>query len=412
MPRAPGAEAPGTGGRRPFPYRPALVALFVGTIGALAAVYCTQPILPLLSADFGVDAPTAGLTLSLLTAALAVSLLFYGPLSDRVGRRSVLIASCGALALPCFGAALAPTFAWLLAARVLQGVLAAGISAVALAYIADEFPRNRIGLAIGAYTSAMVAAALVGRVGGGLLAAWLDWRGMFAVFGGLALLGAALLAALLPASRRFHRSLNLGAAYAGAGVHLRNPRMLAIFGVGFALLFSFMAFFTYLSYHLAGPPYSLPLWALTLIYLVYGAGAVGPFAGHLSSRTGRRPVLVPALIMMAGGLALTLAGPLPVVIVGCVVLAFGMFTAQAVANAYVSDQAPVARGAANGIYLFCYYVGGSVGIQVVGLLWNRWGWPAVVLACGAVALSAAGVAYRWCRDAPPRVVEPRPAEGA
>ena len=89
----------------------------VGTVGALAAIYCTQPILPLLSADFHVDAPTAGLTLSLLTISLAVALLFYGPLSDRVGRRPVLIGSCAALALPAFGAMLAPTFGALLVCR-------------------------------------------------------------------------------------------------------------------------------------------------------------------------------------------------------------------------------------------------------------------------------------------------------
>ena len=129
----------------PFPYRGALFALVVGTIGALSAIYCTQPILPELSADFHVDAPTAGLTLSLMTAALAVSLLIYGPLSDRVGRRPVLIGCCLGMAVPALGAMLAPTFSWLLLCRLGQGVLAGGISAVALAYIADEFPRARIG---------------------------------------------------------------------------------------------------------------------------------------------------------------------------------------------------------------------------------------------------------------------------
>jgi YNFM family putative membrane transporter len=397
-PPAPSGPAPASA---PFPYRGALVALVVGTIGALSAIYCTQPILPELSADFHVDAPTAGLTLSLMTAALAVALLIYGPLSDRVGRRPVLIGSCLGMAVPSFGAMLAPTFSWLLVCRLGQGVLAGGISAVALAYIADEFPRERIGLAVGTYTSAMVAAALVGRVGGGLLTAWLSWRVMFGVFGGLAVIGAALFATLLPASRRFNRSGTLRSAYAGGGVHLRNPRMLGIFAVGFALLFSFMGFFTYLSYHLAGPPFRLPLWALTLIYGVYAMGVIGPFAGNLSTRVGRRPVLVGGLIILAAGLLLTLATRLPVVIAGCVVLALGMFCAQSVANAYVSDQAHQARGAASGFYLFCYYVGGTLGVQLVGLLWNAWGWPPVVATCATVALGAAAIAARFCRDSVP-----------
>ena len=400
--RAGEAPADAAAGRAaaPFPYRAALGALLVGTVGALSAIYCTQPILPILSADFGVDAPTAGLTISLLTLALAGSLLVYGPLSDRVGRRPVLIGSCAGLTIPALGAMLAPTFGWLLVWRVLQGVLAAGISAVALAYIADEFPRARMGLAVGAYTSAIVAAALVGRVGGGLFTALIGWRGMFGVFGALALLGAGLLARALPPSRGFRRSGNLGAAYAGAGRHLRNPRLRGIFAVGFALLFSFMAFFTYLGYHLAGPAFRLPLPAVTLIYGVYAAGAIGPFAGNLSTRTGRRPVLVAGLLTLAAGLLLTLAASLLIVVLGCVVLAFGMFTAQAVANAYVSDQAPHGRGAASGFFLFCYYVGGSAGIQVVGLLWNAWGWPAVIGACVFMTLAAAGIAGRFCDDRP------------
>jgi YNFM family putative membrane transporter len=395
---APAAPAPP---HPPFPYRAALVALVVGTIGALSAIYCTQPILPQLSADFHVDAPTAGLTLSLMTAALAVSLLIYGPLSDRVGRRPVLIGTCLGMAVPALGAMLAPTFSWLLLCRLGQGVLAGGISAVALAYIADEFPRERIGLAVGTYTSAMVAAALVGRVGGGLLTAWLSWRIMFGVFGALAVVGAALFATLLPPSRGFRRSGTLRTAYAGGGVHLRNPRLLGIFAVGFALLFSFMGFFTYLSYHLAGPPFRLPLWALTLIYGVYAMGIVGPFAGTLSTRVGRRPVLVAGLGTLAAGLLLTLAASLPVVIAGCVVLALGMFSAQSVANAYVSDQARQARGAASGFYLFCYYAGGTLGVQLTGLLWSAWGWPVVVGTCAAVALGAAAIAARVCHDTHP-----------
>jgi YNFM family putative membrane transporter len=177
--------------------------------------------------------------------------------------------------------------------------------------------------------------------------------------------------------------------------------MLGIFAVGFALLFSFMGFFTYLSYHLAAPPFRLPLWALTLIYGVYAMGVIGPFAGNLSTRVGRRPVLVAGLIVLAAGLLLTLATSLPVVIAGCVILALGMFSAQSVANAYVSDQARQARGAASGFYLFCYYAGGTVGVQLGGLLWNAWGWPVVVLACAGMALAAAGVAARFCPDTRP-----------
>ncbi len=387
-----------------------MVALTVGTVGGLSAIYCTQPILPLLSADFHVDAPTAGLTISLLTTALAVSLLFYGPLSDVVGRKPVLVGSCAGLALPSLGAWLAPTFNWLLICRVLQGLLAGGVGAVALAYIADEFPRRYVGAAVGAYTTAMVMAALVGRVGGGLLTAWFGWRLMFVAFALLAIIEAVMLATMLPPARGFARSNNLLRAYRGSGAHLANPAMLGIFAVGFALLFSFLSFFTYVSYRLAEPPFNLPLWALTLVYGVYIMGVVGPFAGNISSRIGRRPVLIAGLLTMLLGLAFTLASSLLVVIGGCVVLALGMFTAHAGANAYISDHAQASRGAASAYYLFSYYVGGSVGVQVVGWLWKTSGWTAVVAACAAVALLATILVVFVCRDVAP--TEALPPEGA
>jgi YNFM family putative membrane transporter len=376
------------------------VALVVGTVGALSAIYCTQPILPLLSSYFGIDAPTAGLTISLMTSALAPSLLFYGPLSDRVGRKPILVGTCAGLAFPSLGAMLAPTFGWLLVCRIAQGILAGGISAVALAYIADEFPRPLVGMAVGAYTSALVAAALVGRVGGGLLTELFGWRGMFGVFAALALVGAFLFATWLPRSTGFRRAHNLWGAYVGTGVHLRNPRLLGIFAVGFAILFSFLSFFTYLSYHLAAPPFNLPLWGLTLIYGVYLTGLIGPFTGNLSTRIGRRPVLVTGLLILVLGLLITLSQSLWAVTAGCVVLGFGMFAAHSAANAYVSDQAHSGRGAASGFYLFSYYVGGSVGVQVVGWLWTRDGWPAVVGTSAVTALVAALIAATVCRDTP------------
>jgi MFS family permease len=86
-----------------------------------------------------------------------------------------------------------------------------------------------------------------------------------------------------------------------------------------------------------------------------------------------------------------------------------MFTAQSVANAYVSDHARVARGAASGFYLFSYYLGGSLGVQLTGILWQHAGWPAVIVACAGVALLAAAVAATVCRDVSPGA--DLPAEG-
>src|SRR5262249_48709916 len=106
------------------PYLRATLVLCIGTLTLLPAVYSPQPILPLLSQDFHISAGVAGLTLSTFNIALAVSLIFAGPLSDRLGRRPIILVASLLLVLPTFLAAWTPSYGLLLVARAAQGVLA------------------------------------------------------------------------------------------------------------------------------------------------------------------------------------------------------------------------------------------------------------------------------------------------
>src|SRR5713101_6715045 len=89
----------------------ALVALFFAPAFIFANMYTTQAILPVLSHDFGISAPTAGLTVSLLVLAVAIGSLFYGPLSDRVGRKPVMDGTSFLVTIPTLLCGLAPNFA-------------------------------------------------------------------------------------------------------------------------------------------------------------------------------------------------------------------------------------------------------------------------------------------------------------
>src|SRR5438270_6086668 len=88
----------------------ALVTLFFATAFIFANMYTTQAILPVFSDDFHVSAPTAGFTVSVLVLAVAVGSLFYGPLSDRVGRKPVMVGASLLLTIPTFLCGLAPNF--------------------------------------------------------------------------------------------------------------------------------------------------------------------------------------------------------------------------------------------------------------------------------------------------------------
>src|SRR5262249_27272766 len=142
-----------------------IAAFLLGASGMFASMYSTQAILPELGRDFGVGPARAGLTVSVVVLAIAVGVWFWGPLSDRLGRRRTMITASALLVLPTIAAGLAPTFGALLVCRALQGLCMPGLLTVGLPYVMEAFGGWLGGGAMGVYVSSLVAGGLVGRVG-------------------------------------------------------------------------------------------------------------------------------------------------------------------------------------------------------------------------------------------------------
>ncbi len=173
--------------------------------------------------------------------------------------------------------------------------------------------------------------------------------------------------------------------------HLRNPPLLASFGIGFCILFAFIGTFTYVNFVLVREPLSLGRMALGFVYFVFLPSiATTPFAGAAVQRFGTRPTFWSALVLAGLGLPLLLLASLPAVIVGLMLVGVGTFFAQAAATGFVGRAATADRGSASGIYLACYFFGGLVGTAVLGQIFDRFGWPACV---GGIALALATAAY-------------------
>ncbi|GEJ55300.1 MFS transporter [Anaeromyxobacter diazotrophicus] len=355
-----------------------------------ADMYLTQPVLPELSREFGVAPAQAGLTVAAVVFAIAVTSTSYGALSDAWGRRRVMVTAAALLVVPTVACALAPSFRWLLALRALQGAFIPGVTAVSVAYAGDRWPPDRLTRVVAGIMGAAVAGGLLGRVMAGPVTAAFGWRATFLVGAAATALGAAGLAReLAPADAR--QPLGLRRAYAGVLGHLREPRLVGAFLIGACLFFGWMGLFTFLPYHLTSARYRLPTALVSSVYLVYAAGVVAsPVAGRLVQRVSPRAVMAAGLAAGALGAVLTLAGPLPIVVLGLVVFVGGAYTAQAVAPSFVNASARTAKGGANALYLTFYYVGGTFGASVPGLAWQRGGWPGVVAAC--VAAQAAALA--------------------
>ncbi len=285
----------GLGGMGPFLF--AAAAMFT-------AMYSTQAILPELGRDFSVAPSQTGLTVSVVIGALAVGAWFWGPLSDRIGRRASLVLASGALVVPSLGVALAPSFAVLLAMRAAQGLCMPGLLTVGVPYVTEAF-HDRIGSrAMGMYVSALVVGGLVGRVGVALLTAATSWRVALGAVAALPLAATLVMRRSLPPETPGPPSAGLSVATLRR--LLANRGLVAACLTGAGLFFSFMGVFSYIDFRLERPPFSLSPALIGLVFVLWVMGAAGPLAGRLADRHGWRAVALGGLLLCAGGLTLSL----------------------------------------------------------------------------------------------------------
>jgi predicted MFS family arabinose efflux permease len=177
--------------------------------------------------------------------------------------------------------------------------------------------------------------------------------------------------------------------------------------VGFAVLLSQVAVFTYVTFHLAAPPFGLGPAALGWIFTIYLVGAaLTPVAGHLIDRAGPRRVVVGALVLGMAGAAATLLPWLPGIVAGLAAVSTLTFVGSAASTARLQQVArPDVRALASGLYVSFHYLGGSVGAFVPSLLWDRGGWAACVALVLAVQAATIGVAQLLWRDPAPAPVD-------
>jgi YNFM family putative membrane transporter len=391
-------------------YRRLTLAMLFAGFATFSTLYAVQPLLPLLAAHYALSAEGASLAVSLATGPLAVGILVAGALSDRVGRRPLMVAAMIAAGVLTIAAAVAPGWYALLALRLLAGVALAGVPAVAMAYVAEEVDADAVGSAMGLYIGGSALGGMGGRLIASLVAEVGGWRWAIGAVGVAGLGMAEAFRRLAPPSRRFARAEGGWLdTVRGAGALFADPGLRLLYAEAFVLMGAFVSIYNYAGFHLLGPPYSLSQAAVGAVFLLYILGsASSAWFGGLAGRVGRRRVFwVPTVILIAG-VALSAAAPLPLVIAGIAVVTIGFFGAHSIASTWVGRRGGAARGQAAAWYLFFYYLGSSVLGSAGGIAWSRGGWPGLVwfcLALGALALAGGLLLVRVM----PLPVEPPPA---
>ncbi|MCE5243660.1 MAG: MFS transporter [Syntrophobacteraceae bacterium] len=376
-----------------------VAALFITGFATFLNVYVTQPLLPEFRQVFSASELLVSLTVSAPVLAVAMAAPLVGLMADAVGRKRVIVAAMLGLAVPSTLAATASDLGQLIVWRFLQGIFVPGIIAVTIAYISEESPRRSVGATMAVYVTGTVVGGFAGRYFAGIAATHWGWRSAFLGIGAFTLIGALATWWLLPRSTRFVRQNNAAAALRSMGRHLRNPQLLATYAVGFNVLFSMVAAFTYVNFYLADEPFSLGPAALATIFSVYLLGAVvTPVAGRLLDRIGFRRMLLCSVGLSSAGMLMTLFHYLPAVIAGLALEATGVFACQSASSGHVGNAAGEARSSAAGLYVTLYYFGGFAGSILPGFLWDRAGWLGCVALILCMQITSALIGNKLWKD--------------
>ena len=354
-------------------------------------LFATQAILPTLVRHYHVMPSAMGVAVNASTFGMAASGLLVALFSRKINRRLGILASLALLSIPTALLATMPSLAVFTALRVTQGLCMSAAFTLTLAYLAENCSARDLAGAFAAYITGNVASNLVGRLMSAALADHFSLATNFYVFALLNLVGAALVYFTLTQTRPMSAMPAAATSpRAAMGTHLRNPPLLACFGIGFLILFAFIGTFTYVNFVLTGQPIKLAQMSLGFVYLVFLPSIfTTPLAGRIAGRLGSRPAMLAGFALALIGLPLLLTVNLPLILAGLVLVGVGTFFAQATATGFVSRAATTDRGAASGMYLAAYFFGGLVGAAVLGQLFDRLGWTACVAGIAAALLLAA-----------------------
>src|ERR1700754_5017896 len=178
-----------------------LLMLVAMTGVAPISLYMLVPALPVLASTFGGDISIAQMTVSLYMVGIACSQLVMGPLSDKFGRRPVLIAALALMVAASVGASLAQTLPQLIAARFLQALGGASGMVISRAIVRDLYSRERVGAMLSLVIAVMMVAQMLSALAGGLLVITFGWRAIFYFITAASFSVAMLIAIALPETR-------------------------------------------------------------------------------------------------------------------------------------------------------------------------------------------------------------------
>jgi MFS transporter, YNFM family, putative membrane transport protein len=372
-----------------------LTVLVGSALLVLAQLYLAIPLAPVIGEALGSGGSAAAAAVGTSYAlAYAVGFLIFGPLSDRYGRKLILVAGVTAFAVVTAGLAAAASLPVVALLRTVQGLVAASFGPVALAYVAEALPPRWRSTGIGAMSTAFLSAGILGQVYAQAVANTLGWRWVFGLAAPVCMIAALAMAMILIEPLQTGERVSLAQKYRALRALAVRPELALLSAASFPVILSFVGMYAALG-PLLRTQFGLDDAGVLLVRLAgLPALLLAPVAGWLAGRYGATRVAVVGFLIAAAGLAAEAisAAALWALVIASVIFALGVATIVPAIIALVGSRGGSSRAGAlaiNGLVVFagasCGPLAAQLPISFTGLMLSLA--ALLLIASGLVAIS-------------------------
>src|SRR3954454_4522252 len=343
--------------------------LFWTGLVVLCSLYVTIPLLSVFASTYDLSASQAAWAGSTFSFSFAAGCLFFGAISDRFGKKKVMVIGLFCLSIVTFVIGLTDSFNQLLILRGIQGATAATFSPVALTYIGLMFPDKKKVTTIGIISSGFLIAGIVGQLISTLIESTFNWNMVFYFFSIIYLITTIFLFIILPTDRIKQENKDIFAVVKKFILPFKQNTLILCNSIGVMVLLSFVGMYTALGHYLNATFHFND----QEIFYVRAVGIFGmilsPLTGRFVQKFGMQKVLTTGLLCAIIGLFfMGFSNHLWIIILMSILFVCGIAIVVPSMLALVGQLGGNEKGIATSVYTFILFIGASIGPLLATLI--------------------------------------------